>query len=257
MSVFLLAALAVGAVHLRSPARVGRPTFATQNAVETQYNQARAAHILVDSEELVDTIRAQLDAGMDFDKIARTVSLCTSRTRGGNLGWFSAGMMTPEFESACFDAEVGSLVKVYTNFGWHLIRLDDKRHHPTDITPTELRERIASGATAGVQFLDVRNPPELEKASIPGVQWINLPFNEYSEWGDKVVAGELLDSSLETIVICHHGMRSSRTAQFLLQNGFSSVVSLLGGIDAYALEADPSVGQYQNEMKGEECSSCG
>ena len=45
--------------------------------------------------------------------------------------------------------------------------------------------------------------------------------------------------------------------EFLLQNGFSSVVSVMGGIDAYAIDADGEVPRYQNEMKGEECSSCG
>lgn len=220
-------------------------------------NQARASHILVDTEELIDVIRTQVEGGTPFAEIAKTVSLCTSRSRGGNLGWFSAGMMTPAFERACFEATPGSLVKVQSEFGWHLIMVEDTRAAPTDILPTELKARIDSGKLDDVQFVDVRSPDELARASIPGPQWTNLPFNEYSEWGDKVAAGELLDPTKETIVICHHGMRSSRTAQFMLQNGFQHVVSLLGGIDAYALEADPAVGQYQNEMKGEECASCG
>lgn len=258
--VFWFALLA--SAHVASSRAVGsrlvRPTLAaTQSAVEVQWNQARAAHILVDTEELIDAIRGQVEAGMSFAEIASTVSMCASRSRGGNLGWFSAGMMAPDFERACFEAEAGSLVKVRTDFGWHLINVAEKRHRPTDITPVELRDRIRAGKTAGVQFMDVRSPDEVARASIPGVEWVNLPFNEYSEWGDKILAGQILDASKETVVICHHGMRSSRTAQFMLQNGFSSVVSLLGGIDAYALEADPSVGRYQNEMKGEECGTCG
>jgi rhodanese-related sulfurtransferase len=256
---FLLALSAAAISSSRVSTRhAARPVFASaQGAVVTQCNQARAAHILVDTEDLIDTIRTQVENGIAFGDIARTVSLCTSRSRGGELGWFSAGMMTPEFESACFAADVDSMVKVRTNFGWHLIRVYDKRHNPTDIMPTELRARIAAGDAASVQFVDARNPPELLLASISGVDWINLPFNEYSDWGDKVVAGEILDPKKETIVICHHGMRSSRISQFLLQNGFSSVVSVMGGIDAYAIEADDKVPRYQNEMKGEECSSCG
>lgn len=251
----IAAAISSSRVSTRS---VVRPLFASvQGTVATQCNQARAAHILVDTEELIDTIRAQVESGVSFGDIARTVSLCTSKSRGGELGWFSAGMMTPEFEGACFAADVNSMVKVRTNFGWHLIHVYDKRQKSTDIMPTELRARIAAGDTASVQFIDARNPPELELASVPGVNWINLPFSEYSEWGDKVVAGEILDPSKETIVICHHGMRSSRISQFLLQNGFSSVVSVMGGIDEYAIEADDRVPRYQNEMKGEECSSCG
>lgn len=253
----LATSAAISSSHAATRSAV-RPLFASaQSAIATQCNQARAAHILVDTEELIDTIRAQVEKGVPFGDIARTVSLCTSKTRGGELGWFSAGMMTPEFESACFAADVNSMVKVRTNFGWHLIHVYDKRQNPTDIMPTELRARITAGDTAGVQFIDARNPPELKLASVPGVDWINLPFTEYSEWGDKVVAGEILDPSKETIVICHHGMRSSRISQFLLQNGFSSVVSVMGGIDAYAIEADEKVPRYQNEMKGEECSSCG
>jgi rhodanese-related sulfurtransferase len=246
-----------GSVFSRPAVRTSvRPVFASAVEAPT-INQARASHILVDTEEMCDAMRSQVEGGMSFADIATTVSLCTSRTRGGFLGWFSVGMMAPEFEQACFDAEPDSLVKVSTNFGWHLIHVEAKRHHLVDITPAQLRERMGAGDAPGVQFLDVRSAFELEKVTIPGVPWINLPFNEYSEWGDKIVAGEILDPSKETIVICHHGMRSSRTAQFMLQNGFQSVVSVLGGIDAYALEVDPSIGQYQNEMKGEECSSCG
>lgn len=263
-ALLLLAACAAGArVCPRPASRAARssvrasaqspPAAPRQQAI----NQARASHILVDSEELIDTIRKQVEAGVPFGDIAKTVSLCTSRLRGGNLGWFSAGMMTPDFERACFEAAPGSVVKVESEFGWHLVLVEETRAAPTDITPAELKARLDVGDVAGVQFVDVRSPAELELAAIPGVAWTNLPFNEYSEWGDKVVAGQLLDGERETVVLCHHGMRSSRTAQFLLQNGFRSVLSLAGGIDAYALQADPAVPTYQNEMKGEECGSCG
>ncbi|KAG8460621.1 hypothetical protein KFE25_011396 [Diacronema lutheri] len=256
----LARASATARVASRPASRLARSAVlaSAQGATETaRPNQARAAHILVDTEELADAIRAQVEGGMSFGDIAKTVSLCTSRSRGGNLGWFSAGMMTPDFERACFDATPGSLVKVQSEFGWHLIHVEETRAAPTDVSPAELKRRIDANDVHGVQFVDVRSADEVSRASIPGVQWVNLPFNEYSEWGDKVAAGELLEHEKETIVICHHGMRSSRTAQFMLQNGFRSVVSLLGGIDAYAAEADPAVGRYQNEMKGEECSSCG
>lgn len=256
VGVLLAASASIVSPSTRASRVVARAA-ATSNAVEVACNQARASHILVDTEGLVDTIREQVEGGMDFHEVASTVSLCSSRGRGGRLGWFSAGMMTPEFERACFDGEVGSLIKVNTNFGWHLIRLEDKRFQSFEIEPAELKQRIDAGECDGVQLVDVRNREELEKASIGGVEWINLPFNEYSEWGGKLVAGELLDKEKETIVICHHGMRSKRTSQFMLQNGFQHVQMLNGGIDAYAEHADPSVGRYENEMKGEECGSCG
>jgi len=90
--------------------------------------QAHAAHILVKGEEKAKEILQKLQAGKSFEKLAEENSLCPSKKRGGNLGWFGRGMMVKEFEQASFNLEKGQLSQpVKTQFGWHIIKLIDKK----------------------------------------------------------------------------------------------------------------------------------
>ena len=88
-----------------------------------------ASHILVDSEEKANDILAKIQAGeVSFEDAAREYSSCPSSQQGGSLGEFGRGQMVPEFDQACFEMEVGELRgPVKTQFGFHLIRLDDKK----------------------------------------------------------------------------------------------------------------------------------
>jgi len=93
-------------------------------------NEVHARHILVKSKEEADAIIKQLDGGEDFQKLANEKTNDPSgKTSGGDLGWFGAGQMVPEFEKAAFGLEVGSYTKqpVQSQFGWHVIKLEDKR----------------------------------------------------------------------------------------------------------------------------------
>jgi rhodanese-related sulfurtransferase len=92
----------------------------------------------------------------------------------------------------------------------------------------------------GVQFVDVREPAELELASLPGFQ--NLPLSESGEWTADIHSR--LDAAKETVVICHHGMRSAQMCQWLMSQGFDKVKNVTGGIDAYSLLVDRSVPRY-------------
>lgn len=90
--------------------------------------QAHAAHILVKGEEKAKEILQKLQAGESFEKLAEENSLCPSKKRGGDLGWFGRGMMVKEFEQASFNLEKGQLSQpVKTQFGWHIIKLIDKK----------------------------------------------------------------------------------------------------------------------------------
>lgn len=88
-----------------------------------------AKHILVDSEELANEIKQKIEAKeLSFEEAAAQYSSCPSKEQGGNLGSFSRGMMVPEFEEAAFALpidEVSSPVK--TQFGYHLIKVSDKK----------------------------------------------------------------------------------------------------------------------------------
>ena len=89
-----------------------------------------ASHILVDSEEKALEILAKINAGeISFEDAARESSSCPSKANGGNLGDFGKGQMVPEFDKAVFAMEVGEISQtpVKTQFGYHLIKLNDKK----------------------------------------------------------------------------------------------------------------------------------
>lgn len=87
-----------------------------------------ASHILVETEEAAAAVKAELDAGADFAETARARSTGPSGPNGGELGWFTTGQMVPEFEAAVVTLEPGQVSDpVQTQFGWHVIALNDKR----------------------------------------------------------------------------------------------------------------------------------
>lgn len=90
--------------------------------------QVRASHLLVATEEEAKQLREEILAGKDFADVAAAVSKCPSGAQGGDLGFFSRGMMVPEFDEASFTLEVGELSQpVQTQFGWHLLIVTDKK----------------------------------------------------------------------------------------------------------------------------------
>jgi rhodanese-related sulfurtransferase len=104
----------------------------------------------------------------------------------------------------------------------------------SEIYPVELKARLERGET--VFILDVREREEIAIAPFPGAT--HVPMNDI-----PARIGEL-DREREIIVVCHHGMRSAQVAMYLMRNGFSRVVNLSGGINAWSLEADPTVARY-------------
>ncbi|MEO9822052.1 MAG: peptidylprolyl isomerase [Paracoccaceae bacterium] len=87
-----------------------------------------ASHILVESEEEATAIVEMLAGGADFAESAKEKSTGPSGPNGGSLGWFGAGAMVPEFEQAVMGLEIGQVsTPVETQFGWHVIRLNETR----------------------------------------------------------------------------------------------------------------------------------
>jgi adenylyltransferase/sulfurtransferase len=114
--------------------------------------------------------------------------------------------------------------------------------HATEENP--MREVSAADVEAlrarGERFLllDVRDPEEFAKASIPGATLLPLGqlearLAELADWKDRRI-----------IVHCHHGPRSGRACGILMRAGFTDVTNLAGGIDAWSLTVDPSVPRY-------------
>jgi peptidyl-prolyl cis-trans isomerase C len=91
--------------------------------------EIQARHILVDSEDKAIELRAKIVAGGDFAQLAKENSTDTgSKDQGGVLGYFGHGQMVPEFEAAAFRLEKGEISEpVHTNYGWHIIKIDDRR----------------------------------------------------------------------------------------------------------------------------------
>ncbi len=88
----------------------------------------RASHILVDTLEEAQNIREKLQQGASFEKLAMNLSLDASANREGDIGYFSKGQLVPEFEEAAFALEVGEISDIVkTQFGYHIIKLTDKK----------------------------------------------------------------------------------------------------------------------------------
>jgi peptidyl-prolyl cis-trans isomerase C len=88
---------------------------------------ASAKHILVDTLDQMEEIKTEITNGMSFEEAAQKYSKCPSSAQGGSLGSFTRGRMVPEFEKAAFELEVGQISEpVKTQFGYHLIKLDEK-----------------------------------------------------------------------------------------------------------------------------------
>ena len=92
---------------------------------DTEFN---ASHILVETEEEAIAVKEAIDGGADFAETAIAESTGPSGPSGGELGWFGAGMMVPEFEGAVMALEVGEVsAPVQTQFGWHIVILNETR----------------------------------------------------------------------------------------------------------------------------------
>lgn len=102
-----------------------------------------------------------------------------------------------------------------------------------EISPRDAQALLADG---GATLLDVRETWEIALASLKPA--LCIPMQE--------IPGRLaeLDRERAVIVLCHHGVRSQHAAFFLEQNGYTTVFSLTGGIDAWSREIDPEIPGY-------------
>jgi rhodanese-related sulfurtransferase len=107
------------------------------------------------------------------------------------------------------------------------------------ISVEALAQRITA-TSEELQLVDVREPKELALASINGFK--NFPLSAYAEWSETIETH--LDPHKETLVLCHHGMRSAQMCQWLISQGFTNVKNIAGGIDAYSIVVDRSVPRY-------------
>lgn len=127
----------------------------------TQPEQVQASHILIEvkpdaakaekdaARKKIEAIQKKVKAGEDFAKLAEENSQCPSSTRGGDLGYFSRGQMVPAFETAAFGLKPGAVSEIVeTEFGYHLIKLVDKKEAstvPFEAAREQINQRLKAG----------------------------------------------------------------------------------------------------------------
>ncbi len=109
-----------------------------------------------------------------------------------------------------------------------------------EIDVNQLAICLESDTNSSLQLIDVRERNEVEIAAIEAFEV--LPLSEFSQWSEDILTR--LDGDAETIVMCHHGMRSAQLCQWLINRGFTNVKNVTGGIDAYARFIDPNISRY-------------
>lgn len=104
------------------------------------------------------------------------------------------------------------------------------------IQPAELAAWLADPDRPGPVLLDVREPWELDICRLPGS--LHIPMREVPSRAAEI------DPQAPVVAICHHGARSMNVGLFLERNGFSQVLNLAGGVDAWAKTVDPAMPKY-------------
>jgi len=106
--------------------------------------EVHARHILVASEDEAKAIEDQLKKGGDFAALAKEKSKDPGAADGGDLGYFTKDQMVPEFADAAFKLDKGQISDpVHTQFGWHIIKVEDKRTKPTP-TFDQVKSQLAN-----------------------------------------------------------------------------------------------------------------
>jgi peptidyl-prolyl cis-trans isomerase C len=156
---------------------------ATDDAMHKVYDEAikqtpneqevHARHILVATEGEAKDIETQLKNGADFAALAKEKSKDPGAAEGGDLGWFTKDQMVPEFAEAAFKLDKGQISDpIKTQFGWHVIKVEDKRVKPTptyDQVKGQLENYVSRRAQA--ELVDnLRKSATIERLDQPSGQ---------------------------------------------------------------------------------------
>jgi peptidyl-prolyl cis-trans isomerase C len=132
--------------------------------------EVHARHILVATEDEAKAIEAELKKGADFAALAKEKSKDPGAADGGDLGYFTKDQMVPEFSDVAFKLDKGKVSDpVKTQFGWHIIKVEDKRTKPTptyDEVKSQLETYVAHRAQA--ELVDkLRKAANIERLDQP------------------------------------------------------------------------------------------
>lgn len=135
--------------------------------------ELRARHILVATEDEAKAVVERVEGGEDFAEVAKTESTGPSGPNGGDLGYFGRGQMVPAFEEAAYALQPGEIsAPVQTQFGWHVIKVEDRREAeatpsagavpPFDQVKEQIRPLVAQQAQQALME-DLRESAEIER----------------------------------------------------------------------------------------------
>ncbi len=93
-------------------------------------------------------------------------------------------------------------------------------------------------------WLDVREDDEVALVQIADARIRHVPLSKLAREQVAALPPETADKDMPVVVYCHHGVRSAQVAVWMQQQGWTNVVSMAGGIDAWARQIDPGVGTY-------------
>ena len=134
--------------------------------------EVRARHILLDNREAADAVVADLENGADFAALAKERSKGPSGPSGGDLGYFSKQSMVPAFSDAAFKLAAGETSPpVQTQFGWHVIRVEDRRKRPVppfDQVRDQIYQLLISEAQRDI-YDEMRAKASVDLVDMPGV----------------------------------------------------------------------------------------
>ena len=135
--------------------------------------RVRASHILVKTRDEAVQIIRDIGSGQKFEDLAAKRSLDPSGRQGGDLGFFSKEQMVPAFAEASFKMKKGEVTKapVQTEFGWHIIRVDDIEENAKpafEEKRDELRDQFSDAFLAG-QVERLRTTAKIERFTIDGL----------------------------------------------------------------------------------------
>jgi peptidyl-prolyl cis-trans isomerase C len=155
-----------------TPERVRAAYDAMKSQPGFAFEEVHARHILVADEAEAKEIIKQLQGGADFAALAKEKSTDPSaQNNAGDLGYFRREMMVPEFAEVAFTLEPGAISKepVKTQFGWHVIKVEDRRQTvPTfEEKEPELKEQI-SREIVNALLSDVRGGAKVERFNLDG-----------------------------------------------------------------------------------------
>jgi peptidyl-prolyl cis-trans isomerase C len=155
-------------------------TAVTEAAMRKVYDEAigkmkneaevRARHILVETEDEAKAIVAELKKGADFAELAKSKSKDPGSADGGDLGYFTKDQMVPEFSEVAFKLDKGALSDpVKSQFGWHVIKVEDKRERqpPEFDKVKDQLETFVSRRSQVDLITKLRNDSKIEKLTPP------------------------------------------------------------------------------------------